>query len=141
MKITLDLNNIKASKIIKQITKKDGTVITQRNYGTKEAPVMKDIRDYEVDIIDLKTPKLITEGQGKNGTWYLYKTGLVIEPKEPTDNTPMVVIAEVKKFTNAPITAGITKEELARAAKVSAQNAQTIEYPTEEINPEDIPFN
>lgn len=47
----------------------------------------------------------------------------------------------VKLNTFVPKKEGATIAELAHAAKISAQNAEpSVEYPTEELDPNDIPF-
>ncbi len=79
-------------------------------------------KEIKLDVVPLKEKKLIKEGD----TWIMYKTHFVSEeqtPEERNRNEKSKIIGD-----------GITFEYKDK------KEVEDIEYPSEEVNPEDIPF-
>lgn len=111
IKITLDVTKFNKSKIIeRKFNKADGTEVTAK--------------EYKVEVVPLKEPKLIKEGDG----WRLMKTHFVVEEQtkeQRQSNEPKNYVGD-----------GFSFEDTTQ----SSQSTAPVETGAEEINDEDIPF-
>jgi single-stranded DNA-binding protein len=103
------------------VSKIDKSKIMSRTWTDKEG-VSRTVKELKLDIVPLKETKLLKDGD----TYQLYKTHFVAEQQtkeEREAKTKSKIIGEATMFKNKP--------------KVEEE---PIEYPEEEINPDDIPF-
>lgn len=117
----------------------DKTRVEKREYVNKEGVKVVE-ESYEFEAVELRPEQQKVIASGTD--WQLVKTHFVTHARtkdERANKVKLPIIGEVTEFKSAPQQRA-TVAELAQAAKVSAQHADTIEYPTQEINPEDIPF-
>jgi hypothetical protein len=111
------------------VSKINKSKITERKYTNKEG-VEVVIKELSLDIVPLKQSKIIKEGD----TWTMVKTHFVAEPqtKEERENgQPSVILGDGIVFKG--------KEKEAKSFYPSAPS-DDIDYPSDDINPEDIPF-
>lgn len=123
--ITLDLGKI------------DKTRITTRTYTNKEG-VEVTVKEYKIDVAEVQDQykKMIKDG----GTWQIWKTHVVRDSQtkeERAAKTKAKVLGDGITF----IDPNERKAQFAREAVEAIKKQEpTIQYPTEEINPNDIPF-
>ncbi len=111
--ITLDLSKINKTKI------------TERSYANK-AGETKVVKDYKVELIPVKEPKIVTQGQD----WVMEKTHFVVESQtkeEKANKVPTVYVGEGFSFR--------TEE----AQTVEENVLDRFDYP-ENAYPAEIPF-
>ena len=104
------------------VTKINKDKIVERHFTTKDG---KDVaaRELKLDIVPLKEPKLIKEGE----TWAMWKTHFVSIAQTDDERK--------NKAKSVIIGNGIMFKD-----KKAEEQSQDVPYPVEEINPEDIPF-
>lgn len=108
----------------------DKSKITERKYMNKEG-VEVVVKELALDIVPLKEKKVIKEGD----TWSMVKTHFVAEPQtkeERANGQPSNILGDgivfEDKLINKIVSVPMTKEE------------EEIEFPGDDINPDDIPF-
>lgn len=95
--------------------------ITERTYKDKDG-VEQTVKELKIRVVPLKEKKFITKGD----TWEMYKTHFVVEKKNSKEE-PDVFIGD-----------GFTFETINQEVNTKPQSAP--DYPTEDINVDDIPF-
>lgn len=106
MKITIDLSKINKSKIVeRKYTNKEGQEITAK--------------EYSLDLVPLKLPKFITEGNTNGKAWTMTKTHFLSEPVSKEEK-------EAGKYGNI-VGDGINFTE-------------KVDYQHGEVSPDEIPF-
>lgn len=110
LNITLDVTKFNKAKIVDRV------------YTTRGGEKVTK-KEYKVEVVPLKEPKFVTEG----ATFKLIKTHFVVEAQtkeERAAKAPSVYVGEGFVFES----------------KGAVESQDTIEYPDEQINTEDIPF-
>ena len=113
--IKIDVSKLDKSRF-RTYEKKDGTKVTEAS----------------VDFIELDKTKVITKSDGtpiQGDGWRLENVGFVVESqtKEERENkTDTQIVGNATRFVNVD--------------ENKSQESDTIEYPTDEISPDDIPF-
>lgn len=120
--ITLDVSKINKAKIVdRKYTNKAGVEVVQKQY--------------KIEVVPTKEVKVIAQGD----TWVMKKTHFVVEAQtkeERAGKAPSVYVGEGFTFEekgNGVLNAPVQKQS-------SLDNFDTIEYPDEDINVDDIPF-
>ncbi len=111
------------------VTKIDKSKIITRSFKNKKGETIT-VKELSLDIVPLKETKLLKEGP----TYQLYKTHFVAiqsTKEEREAKAKSTIIGEGTMFIN-------TEE---RDKKVDKEaDKDSMDYPEEEINPDDIPF-
>lgn len=102
--------------------------ITERTYTNNEGDEVR-FKEYKVDLIPLKQPKVIKTGEG----WVIKKTHFVVEAQtkeERNNKEPDNFVGEGFVFE---------KTEPVQSTR-SSSVPDSVDYPDEDINVDDIPF-
>lgn len=126
--ITLDINAISRDKIV------------EREIKTQNGP--RTVREYKITIMPLKEKKFVTQGFTKDGlrAWKMYKTHFVTEAKSHKDEEDVFVGSG---FDFEFVDNDVEQKPVAKTQSTPKPWKKTedqLEYPKEDINPDDVPF-
>lgn len=122
--ITLEVNKFNKDKIV------------SRTIQTKDGE--KQVKEYKVDLIELETPKFVTQGTTKTGkAWKMMKTHFVAEPKK-TATDPTVYIGSGFQFEYEDSPQNKLEDVEAKMSK--AEDDFFGDEQPEEIKGNEIPF-